>query len=57
MSDPTHSLKIGRHVYGVAALATGLVTLIWHDYNDFHSLRYVVYAAAAAQIFGGLAIL
>jgi hypothetical protein len=27
----------------------------WHDYN-WHQLRYVFYAAAAAQIFGGAAI-
>lgn len=57
MSGSTPGLKIGRRVYGVAALATGLITLIWHDYNDFHSLRYIVYAAAAAQILGGTAIL
>lgn len=57
MGVTTPGLKIGRHVFGVAALATGLITLIWHDYNDFHSLRYIVYAAAAAQILGGAAIL
>ena len=48
--------NLGRHVFGVAALAAGLITLAWHDYNDWHQLRYVVYAAAAAQIFGGAAI-
>jgi hypothetical protein len=36
----------------VAALASGLVTLVWHDYGPLFS-----YAAAAAQIFGGAAIL
>jgi hypothetical protein len=40
----------------VAALAIGLITLAWHDYNGGHPLRYIVYAAAAAQIFGGAAI-
>jgi hypothetical protein len=48
------SSNVGRHVFGVAALAFGLVTLAWHDYND--GLRYIVYAASAAQIFGGAAI-
>jgi hypothetical protein len=48
--------NLGRHVFGVAALAIGLVTLVWHDYNDWPQLRYVVYAASAAQIFGGAAI-
>jgi hypothetical protein len=43
-------------VFGVAALAFGLITLAWHDYNDSHQVRYFVYAAAAALIFGGAAI-
>jgi hypothetical protein len=52
----TPSSNLGRRVFGVAALASGLITLAWHDYNDWHPLRYVVYTAAAAQIFGGAAI-
>ena len=43
-------------MFGVAALASGLITLAWHDSNDGHQLRYVVYAAAAALLFGGAAI-
>jgi hypothetical protein len=52
-------------VFGVAALAFGFVTLAWHDYKDWDQLRSLlnptdgpvfVYAAAAAQIFGGAAI-
>lgn len=46
----------GRHVFGLASLAFGVVTLAWHDYNGSHPLRYIVYAAAAAQIAGGAAI-
>jgi hypothetical protein len=56
MSVSTPSSNLGRHVFGVAALAFGLITLAWHDYNDWHQLRYIVYAAAAAQIFGGAVI-
>ena len=56
MTVSTPSSNLGRHVFGVASLAFGLITLAWHDYNDWHQLRYLVYAAAAAQIFGGAAI-
>jgi hypothetical protein len=52
----TPSSNLGRHVFGVAALAFGLITLVWHDNNDGHRLRYIVYAAAAALILGGAAI-
>jgi len=50
------NLKLGRHVFGVAALAHGLITLAWHDYNGWHLPRYIVYPAAAAEVFGGAAI-
>ena len=56
MTVSTTSSNLGRHVFGLAALAFGLITLAWHDNNDGHQLRYIVYAAAAAQIFGGAAI-
>jgi hypothetical protein len=56
MTVSTPSSNLGRRVFGVAALAVGLITLVWHDGNDWHQLRYLVYAAAAAQIFGGTLI-
>ena len=56
MNESKPGSNLGRHVFGVAALASGVITLAWHDYNDWPQLRYVVYAAAAAQIFGGAAI-
>ncbi len=49
------SSDFGRHVYGVAALGLGVITLVGHDYNGWHQL-YIVYAGGAAQIFGGAAI-
>ena len=56
MTVSTPNSDLGRHVFGVAALAFGLITLAWHDYNDGHQQRYIVYAAAAALIFGGATI-
>jgi|SRR5208283_2823974 len=56
MTVSTLSSNLGRHVFGMVALASGLITLVWHDYNDSHHLRYIVYAASAALIFGGAVI-
>jgi hypothetical protein len=56
MSVLTPGANLGRHVFGVAALVFGAITLHWHDYNGWHPPLYLVYAAAAALIFGGAAI-
>jgi hypothetical protein len=55
--------KLGRHVFGAAAFAAGLITLVWHDYTPqlsdiwkAHGGAVFVYAAAVAQIVGGVAI-
>src|SRR5437899_2550147 len=56
MTVSTPRSNLGRHVFGVAALAFGLITLAWHDYNGWHQPRFLIYAAAADQIFGGAAI-
>ncbi len=56
MTVATPSSYLGRHLFGVAALAFGLITLAWHDYNDWHPPLYIVYPAAAALIFGGAAM-
>jgi hypothetical protein len=54
---------VGRHVFGVAALAFGLITLAWHDYafqlNYLWNARggpVLVYTAAVALIIGGAAM-
>src|SRR5271165_631950 len=63
--DGVERSNLGRHVFGAAALAFGLITLVWHDYKDWDQLRSIlnatdgpvfVYAVAAAQILGGAAI-
>jgi hypothetical protein len=56
MTVLTPSSNAGRHVFGVAALAFGVITLAWHDYNDGQQLRYLVYSASVALIFGGAAM-
>jgi hypothetical protein len=65
MSVSAARSDLGRHVFGMAVLSYGLVTLVWHDYHDWDQLRSIlnatdgpvfVYAAAAAQILGGAAI-
>jgi hypothetical protein len=56
MTASTPSSNLGRHVFGAAVLVFGVVTLVWHGYSDWPQLRYLVYASAAAQIFGGAAI-
>jgi hypothetical protein len=56
MTVSTPSSNLSRHVFGLAAFAFGLITWAWHDYNGWHQPRSLVYAAAAAMIFGGAAI-
>jgi hypothetical protein len=65
MAVPARSSDLGRYVFGAAALAFGLITLAWHNYNDWDQLRYILnasdgpvflYAVVAGQIFGGVAI-
>src|ERR1700721_1996268 len=56
MTVSAPSLNLGRHVFGVATLAFGVIILTWHDYNGWHQPRCLVYAAAVALIFGGAAI-
>src|SRR5580700_1995092 len=56
MTVSTPSSNLGRHVFGAAALAFGLIALAWHEYNGWHLPGYIVYPAAAAEIFGGAAI-
>jgi uncharacterized membrane protein YphA (DoxX/SURF4 family) len=59
-------IYLGRYAYGLAAIAFGIITLVWHDFNTWQQIRplgnvphreILIYLAAAIEIFGGLAIL
>jgi uncharacterized membrane protein YphA (DoxX/SURF4 family) len=57
---------LGRHVFGLAAVGFGVISLIWHDFGapwqqiralgnvPYHEV--LVYTAAAVEVFGGVAI-
>ena len=56
---------LGRHIFGVAAIVFGILTLVWHPFNAFQqsnsfgkipSREPLIYIAAVAEIFGGLAM-
>jgi len=53
-------IYLGRHVYGLAAIIFGVVTLIWHDFTTWQQNiprgAIVVYLVAALELFGGVAI-
>jgi uncharacterized membrane protein YphA (DoxX/SURF4 family) len=58
-------LSLGRHVFGLAAILFGVITLVWRDFNNWQQIQalgnvphreILVYLAAAIEIFGGVAI-
>jgi len=58
-------IYLGRRVYGLAAVAFGVITLVWHDFNGWQQIgalgnvahrEILVYIAAAIELFGGIAI-
>lgn len=59
------TFDLGRHVYGLAAVAFGVITLVWRDFNNWQQIQTLghvphreifVYGSAAIQILGGVAI-
>ena len=58
-------IYLGRHAYGLAAVAFGVISFVWHDFGvpwqQMPGLggphrELLVYSIAAIEIFGGLAI-
>lgn len=66
MGDRIVRIHFGRHLFGLAAIAFGVVTIAWQDtsaWQQVHALKphhgsllVLSFAAAAMQILGGLAI-
>ncbi len=59
------AISLGRYVYGLAAVASGISALAWHDFSNWHqikgledaSLRAILtYVVAAIEILGGVAV-
>jgi uncharacterized membrane protein YphA (DoxX/SURF4 family) len=59
-------IYLGRYAFGLAAIAFGIITLVWHDFNGWQQIRplgnvphreILVYLAAAIELLGGIAIL
>jgi uncharacterized membrane protein YphA (DoxX/SURF4 family) len=58
-------LQFGRHIYGLGAIAFGLITLTWHSFNNWHQIiilgniphpEDLAYIAGAVELLGGIAI-
>jgi uncharacterized membrane protein YphA (DoxX/SURF4 family) len=63
--DAMKNHNLGRHVFGLAAIAFGIITLVWHDFNGWQQIRWLgnvphrellVYLSAAIQFLAGLAL-
>lgn len=58
-------LQLGRHVYGLTAIAFGIIGLVWRDFNTWQQVRALgnishpqvfVSIVAAIELVGGLAV-
>jgi uncharacterized membrane protein YphA (DoxX/SURF4 family) len=56
---------LGRHVFGLAAIAFGLIAVAWREFNTWEQIRalgnvphpeILLYIAAAIQLCGGIAV-
>jgi len=51
--------SLGRHVYGLAAIGSGLCALVWDNFDALGAVPHrgiLIYIAAAIEIAGGLAV-
>ena len=51
--------SLGRYVYGLAAIGSGICALVWHDFNalgDVPHREILTYIVATLEILGGVAV-
>jgi uncharacterized membrane protein YphA (DoxX/SURF4 family) len=51
--------SLGRYVYGLAAIGSGICALVWHDFNALGGVPHreiLTYIAGTIEILGGLAV-
>jgi len=57
--------SLGRYVYGMAAIGSGICALVWHDFNNWQQIKalgdvphheILTYIMATIEIFGGVAV-
>jgi uncharacterized membrane protein YphA (DoxX/SURF4 family) len=52
-------LRLGHHIYGLAVIFFGIITLIWHQINSLGNISHpviLVYVAGIIELIAGLAI-
>ncbi|MCL5029925.1 MAG: hypothetical protein M1480_13010 [Bacteroidetes bacterium] len=52
-------LHFGRHIYGLGAIAFGVITLFWHQISALGNISHpgiLIYFVGAVELIGGLAI-
>ncbi len=56
---------LGSHIYGFGAIAFGVITLIWHTFNNWHQIQifghishpeFFAYVAGTIELIGGITI-
>jgi|GEM_PF-1054994 len=57
--------SLGRYVYGLAAIGSGICALVWHDFSNWHQIKaladiphrdILTYVVATIEILGGVGI-
>jgi len=57
--------SLGRYVYGLAAIGSGICALVWHDFNNWQQIKalgdvphreILTYIMATIEILGGVAV-